>query len=98
MKVGESRRFPLTFPGGLPRQGRGRQDRRVRRDAEEGAKPAHMPEVDAEFAKSLGMADGDLDKMRSEITSQSASAKWRQRLKARTKDSVMDALIDSHAA
>ena len=28
---------------------------------------AHLPEVDAEFAKSLGVADGDLAKMREDI-------------------------------
>jgi trigger factor len=51
-----------------------------------------MPEVDAEFAKSLGIADGDLAKMREDIKA-NLEREVKGRLKAKTKDSVMDALI-----
>ena len=53
---------------------------------------AHMPEVDAEFAKSLGIPDGDLDKMRDDIKS-NLEREVQNRAKAKTKDSVMDTLI-----
>ena len=51
-----------------------------------------MPEVDAEFAKSLGVADGDLKKMREDIKL-NLEREVAGRAKAKTKDSVMDALI-----
>src|SRR3546814_876204 len=48
--------------------------------------------VDAEFAKSLGVEDGDLQKMRAVIKT-NLEREVDTRLKARIKDSVMDALI-----
>ena len=53
-----------------------------------------VPEVDAEFAKSLGVADGDLAKMRAEIKA-NLEREVKGRLKARVKDQVMQALLDS---
>ena len=55
---------------------------------------AHMPEIDADFARSLGVADGDLDRMRREIRS-NLDREVKKRLQARTKDSVMNALLAS---
>jgi trigger factor len=52
-----------------------------------------LPEIDAEFAKSLGVADGDVAKMRSEVKA-NLEREVRQRLKAKTKDQVMQALLD----
>jgi trigger factor len=51
-----------------------------------------LPEVDAEFAKSLGIEDGDLGKMRAEIRG-NLEREVKARLKARTKEKVMDALL-----
>jgi trigger factor len=53
---------------------------------------AHMPEVDTEFAKSLGIPDGDMQKMRDDIK-RNLEREVSTRTKAKTKDSVMDALI-----
>ncbi len=53
---------------------------------------AHLPEVDAEFAKSLGVADGDMEKMRADIKT-NLEREVGGRVKARNKESVMDALI-----
>ncbi len=53
-----------------------------------------LPEVNAEFAKSLGIEDGDIAKMRAEVKS-NLEREVRFRLKARAKESVMSALIDS---
>ncbi len=52
-----------------------------------------LPEVDAEFAKSLGIEDGDLAKMRAEIRG-NLEREVKARLKARTKEKVMDALLE----
>ncbi|WP_255989856.1 trigger factor [Chitinolyticbacter albus] len=51
-----------------------------------------LPEVDADFATALGIADGDVAKMRAEVK-KNLEREVRLRLKARAKDSVMSALI-----
>jgi trigger factor len=51
-----------------------------------------LPEVDAEFAKSLGIGDGDVQKMRSEIRS-NVERESGKRIEARVKSQVLDALI-----
>jgi trigger factor len=51
-----------------------------------------VPAVDAEFAKSLGIEDGDQQKMREDIKT-NLKREVGSRAKAKTKDSVMDALI-----
>ncbi|MRR51004.1 MAG: trigger factor [Rhodocyclaceae bacterium] len=53
---------------------------------------AKLPELDAEFAKSLGVADGDLVKMRAEVTS-NLEREVKKRLQAKVKQQVMDALL-----
>lgn len=53
---------------------------------------AILPEVDADFAKSLGIVDGDVEKMRAEVRG-NLEREVRFRLKARAKENVMTALI-----
>lgn len=51
------------------------------------------PEIDAEFAKNLGVEDGNLDTMKAEIK-QSLEQEVDKRIKARVKESVFQALVD----
>jgi trigger factor len=51
-----------------------------------------LPPVDAEFAKSLGVTDGDVSKMRAEIKA-NLERELKKRIQAKTKDQVMDALL-----
>lgn len=51
------------------------------------------PEVDAEFAKSLGVEDGNINTMKAEIK-QSLEQEVDKRIKARVKESVFQALVD----
>jgi len=53
---------------------------------------AHLPAVDAEFAKSLGIEDGDAEKMRADIKV-NLEREVAGRVKARNKEAVMDALV-----
>jgi len=53
---------------------------------------AHMPEVDGHFAESLGVAGGDLQKMRDDIRA-NLEREVGGRVKAKTKSSVLDALV-----
>ena len=55
---------------------------------------ARLPEVDAEFARSLGVADGDLARMRTEVKA-NVEREVKQRLGAQLKSRVMQALLDS---
>lgn len=50
-----------------------------------------LPEVDAAFAKVLGVADGDVAKMRGEIKA-NLERELKKRLQAKAKDQVMEAL------
>ena len=52
----------------------------------------HLREIDAEFAKSLGIEDGDLTKMRAEIKD-NLEREAKRRTQAIVKNQVMDALL-----
>ncbi|MFC3533186.1 trigger factor [Vogesella facilis] len=54
---------------------------------------AQLPEVNEEFAKQLGVADGDVEKMRAEIR-KNVEREVKRRLTAKIKENVMQALID----
>lgn len=91
LKVGESKTFPLAFPAdyhGKDVAGKTAEFTITLKKLEW----AHMPEVDAEFAKSLGIDDGDLSKMRADIRL-NLEREVGQRTMSKTKESVMDALI-----
>jgi trigger factor len=91
LKPGESKTFDLAFPEdyhGKDVAGKTAQFTITLKKLEW----AHMPEVDTEFAKSLGIEDGDMQKMREDIR-QNLEREVKSRVKAKTKDSVMDALI-----
>jgi len=91
LKVGESKTFPLAFPEdyhGKDVAGKTAEFTITLKKLEW----AHLPEVDAEFAKSLGIEDGDLEKMRADIKV-NLEREVGARVKARNKEAVMDALV-----
>ncbi|MDY7579100.1 trigger factor [Herbaspirillum sp. RTI4] len=91
LKVSEAKTFPLAFPAdyhGKDVAGKTADFTITMKRIEW----AHLPEVDAEFARSLGVEDGDLAKMREDIK-RNLEREVSSRTKAKTKDSVMDALI-----
>jgi len=91
LKVGESKTFPLAFPEdyhGKDVAGKTAEFTITLKQLEW----AHLPAVDAEFAKSLGMDDGDLVKMRTDIKT-NLEREVAGRVKARNKEAVMDALV-----
>lgn len=53
-----------------------------------------FPEIDADFAKSLGIEDGDVEKMKAEIT-ESLKQEVEKRISAKLKEQVFQALVDS---
>ena len=91
MKAGESKTFPLAFPEdyhGKDVAGKTSEFTITVKKIEW----AHLPEVDAEFAKSLGIEDGDLAKMRADIKA-NLEREVNNRVKSQTKENVMNALI-----
>ncbi|MFZ6863112.1 trigger factor [Undibacterium sp. Ji67W] len=95
LKAGESKTFPLSFPEdyhGKDVAGKTAEFTITLTKLEW----AHLPEVDAEFAKMLGVEDGDLVKMRADIK-ENLEREVKGRVKAKTKESVMDALVKAVA-
>jgi trigger factor len=91
LKVGESKTFPLAFPEdyhGKDVAGKTAEFTITLKNLEW----AHLPEVDAEFAKSLGIEDGSVEKMRDDIKV-NLEREVNARIKARNKEAVMDALV-----
>jgi trigger factor len=91
MKAGETKVFPLTFPEdyqGKEVAGKTAEFTITVKEVAEGVLPA----VDSEFAKSLGQAEGDVDKLKADIRA-NIEREARVRTQGRTKTSVMDALV-----
>ncbi|MGL6040718.1 MAG: trigger factor, partial [Deefgea sp.] len=55
---------------------------------------ANLPALDADFAKSLGIEDGDVEKMRAEVKG-NLEREVRFRLKSRVKENAMSAVIEA---
>ncbi len=55
-----------------------------------------LPPLDADFARTLGVGDGDLDTMRREVR-ENLEREVKRRISARVKEQVMQALIDTTA-
>jgi trigger factor len=91
LKVGEAKTFPLAFPDdyhGKDVAGKTAEFTITLKALEW----AHMPAVDTEFAQSLGIEDGSIEKMREDIKV-NLEREVRARVKARNKEAVMDALV-----
>jgi trigger factor len=91
MTPGATKTFPLTFPAdyrATELAGKAAQFEVMLKQIEQPVLPA----VNEAFAQSLGVADGDLGKMRAEIKA-NLEREVTSRLKGRTKDSVMAALL-----
>jgi trigger factor len=92
-KAGDNKAFDLKFPDDYHGKDVAGKTTRFEVAVSEVAAPK-LPVVDADFAKSLGVEDGDVVKMRAEVKA-NLEREVRQRLKARTKDQVMQALLDA---
>jgi trigger factor len=91
-QAGDERRLDLQFPDQYPAEHlKGKPvvfDVRV----SEVDEPV-LPELDADFAKDLGIADGDLDRFRSDV-SRNMERELKERINIRIKNQVMDLLLE----
>jgi trigger factor len=93
MAAGESKEFTLKFPDdyhGKEVAGKQASFTLVLKKLEQ----PELPAVDAEFAKSLGVADGDVAKMRGEIRA-NVEREVAKRVEAKVKAQALQALLDS---
>ncbi|MBT9498702.1 MULTISPECIES: trigger factor [Zoogloea] len=94
LNVGESKTFDMTFPADYHAghlAGQTVQFDVVLKTVEE----PKLPEIDAEFAKTLGIADGDVEKMREEVKA-NLEREVKRRIQAKVKERVMNVLIEAH--
>ena len=90
MKEGEAKTFALTFPDDYQEKLKGKTAE-FNVTVNQVAEP-RLPEVDAEFAKALGVEDGDVTRMRGEIR-QNVEREVKKRIAARLKEQVMEGLL-----
>ena len=93
-KAGETKTFDMTFPEDYFSVDLAGQTVQFEITVKQVQAPK-LPEVDAEFAKGMGIADGDIDKMRAEIEG-NLKREVKRRIEGRIKDQVMDALIKAN--
>jgi trigger factor len=91
MKVGESKTFPLAFPADY----HGKDVAGKQADflvTVKKIEAAHLPELNEQLVKSLGIADGTMEALRTDIR-KNLERELKFRLQARNKQAVMDALV-----
>ena len=94
MKLGESKTFPLAFPAdyhGKEVAGKTADFMATVKKVE----AAHLPEVNEQLAKSLGVKEGTVEALRADI-SKNLTRELKSHVTARNKQAVMDALV-AHA-
>ena len=91
LKAGDKKTFDVTFPADY--QTKELAGATVEFDLSvKKVEAPHVPEIDADFARQLGVADGDIDKMRVEVRS-NLEREVKKRLLAKVKEQVMEALL-----
>ena len=91
MKAGETKSFDMTFPADYQAEkvaGKSAVFTITLHKVEE----QHLPEIDAKFAKLLGIEDGDVDKLKAEVRD-NLEREIKRRLMLRNKDSAMATLL-----
>lgn len=89
--AGESKTFDMTFPEDYFAKDLAGQAVQFEITVKQVQAPV-LPEIDSDFAKMLGVADGDVSKLRGEIEG-NLKREVKKRIESRTKDQVMEALL-----
>lgn len=93
VKTGDTKSFDVRFPDDYQAREVAGKTARFDVTVKLVAAPV-LPEVGADFAKSLGVEDGDVAKMRAEIKA-NLEREVKAKLKLRVRDQVIQALLDS---
>lgn len=92
MRAGEGKTFDVTFPDDYFAKELGGKTATFEVTVKSVHEP-HLPEVDADFARSLGIHDGDVAKLREEIAA-NLRREARKRVQAKVKEQVMQGLLE----
>jgi trigger factor len=93
-KAGETKTFDLTFPADYHAKDLAGQTVQFDITVKQVQGPV-LPELNSEFAASMGIADGDVAKMRSEIET-NLKREVKRRIEGKLKDQVMEALLKAN--
>ena len=93
LKAGESRRFEVKFPEDYHGKDVAGKTATFTLEAKQVEEP-RLPALDAEFARQLGVADGDLAKMRTEVRA-NVEREVKKRVEARVKGQALQLLLDA---
>lgn len=93
IKAGETRSFDVKFPDDYQAENLRGKTAQFEAAATKVEAPV-LPALDAEFAKTLGVTDGDIAKMRTEVRG-NVEREVAKRIESDLKSKVMQALIDS---
>ncbi len=93
-KAGETKTFDLTFPADYHAKDLAGQTVQFDITVKQVQAPK-LPEVDADFAMGMGIADGDVSKMRTEIEA-NLKREVKRRIESKVNDQVMEALLTAN--
>ncbi|MGH8798387.1 MAG: trigger factor, partial [Caldimonas sp.] len=93
MKAGDSKTFPLQFPADYQGKDVAGKEADFLVTVKK-IEAQHLPDVNEAFAKSLGIADGQVDGLRADVR-RNLEREVKVRVLARNKAHVMDALVKS---
>ncbi|MCV2215985.1 trigger factor [Thauera sp. Sel9] len=91
LTAGESKTFDMTFPDDYHAAELAGKTVQFEIKVKQVEGPV-LPEIDADFARSLGVADGDVAKLREEVKG-NLEREVKRRIQAKVKEQVMNALI-----
>ncbi|AWI75073.1 trigger factor [Parazoarcus communis] len=92
LKSGEAKTFDMTFPEDYHAKHLAGQTVQFEVKVKKVEAPV-LPAVDSDFAKALGVADGDVSKLRDEVRT-NLTREVKRRIQAKVKEQVMNALIE----
>jgi trigger factor len=94
LKAGESKTFDMTFPEDYHAAHLAGQTVQFEVALKQVEAP-RLPEVDADFARAMGVADGDVAKLREEVKT-NLEREVKRRIQSKVKEQVMEALLAAH--
>ncbi|MDA8128505.1 MAG: trigger factor [Betaproteobacteria bacterium] len=92
LKAGDSKGFDLTFPADYAAKELAGKTAHFEVQVKDVQAPV-LPPVDAEFAKALGVEEGDVEKLKAEVKS-NLEREAKRRIQAKLKDQAMELLLE----
>lgn len=91
LKAGDSKGFDLTFPAEYAAKDLAGKDAHFEVQVREVQAPV-LPPIDADFAKALGIEDGDVEKLKAEVKS-NLEREVKRRVQTKLKEQTMELLL-----